>query len=217
MPASTRSRPSGYSARLLSHEKTHSPSGRFHPDPVHRREIRACDPHTNIDYLAAFGAPDNDRKMKESSWLCSQAFIESLRSYPDPFRKSPITMPGESIAFDGNTQSARRPHREHIETAMRRRLSIAPSDPDWRPDQLVQPWPFLIPEGEWRGVGSANNSASAGQISAGGFFSRSSRSPTGGGGLSSRASSARMRYGSESSTPLNSSRSPGWSSGLFSR
>ena len=38
-----------------------------------------ADMHTNIDYLAPNGAPDNDRKMKEASWLTGQAFIESLR------------------------------------------------------------------------------------------------------------------------------------------
>ena len=38
--------------------------------------------HVNIDYMAPNGAPDNDRKMKEASWLTGQAFIESLRYYP---------------------------------------------------------------------------------------------------------------------------------------
>jgi len=109
--------------------------------------------HTDIDYYAPHGGPDNDRKMKEASWLCSQAFIESLRVYPDPFDNRPIRLPGECIAFDGNTQSACRPHQEHVETAMRRRISIAPADADWLPEQLPQAWPYGIPEGEWRGVG----------------------------------------------------------------
>ena len=41
-----------------------------------------ADMHVNIDYMAPHGAPDNDRKMKEASWLTGQAFIESLRYYP---------------------------------------------------------------------------------------------------------------------------------------
>ena len=151
--ASSRSRVPAYVGRLSAHERTHSPSGRFHPDPLRRLEIRQADITANIDYYAPHGAPDNDRKSKESSWLCSQAFIESLRHYPDPFEKRPIRMPGEGVAFDGNTQSPGRPHQEHVETAMRRRLSIAPSDGEWMPDQLPKPWPFNIPEGTWRGVG----------------------------------------------------------------
>ena len=115
--------------------------------------MRAADMLSNIDYLAPHGGPDNDRKMKEASWLCSQAFIESLRNYPDPFRKSPIVMPGEVVAFDGNTQSARRPHTEHVETAMRRRLMIAPVDDEWMPEQCPIHWPDHLTEGKWRGVG----------------------------------------------------------------
>jgi hypothetical protein len=137
------------------HAQTHSPSGRYHPDPQRRREIRACDITANIDYYSPWGAPDNDRKMKEASWLCSQAFIESLRVYPDPKGpKSPISLPGEEIAFSGNTNSARRTCREHVETATRRRLGIAPADADWLPDQLPKEWPDRVPEGTWRAVGN---------------------------------------------------------------
>ena len=52
--------------------------------------------------MAPHGAPDNDRKMKEASWLTSQAFIESLRDYPDPAHARVIEMPGEAIAFTGS-------------------------------------------------------------------------------------------------------------------
>jgi len=153
--SSRRSRQSNYTARVSSHTQTHSPSGRFHPDATRRREIRQCDITANIDYYAPHGAPDNDRKMKEASWLTSQAFIESLRVYPDPGGpKSPIQLPGEEIAFSGNTNSSRRLHREHVETALRRRLSIAPADTDWLPDQLPKEWPDRIPEGVWRPVGN---------------------------------------------------------------
>ena len=60
----------------------------------------------DIDFYAPHGAPDNDRKMKEASWLCSQAFIESLRVYPDPVNRRPVALPGlqtwydRSFAFD---------------------------------------------------------------------------------------------------------------------
>ena len=153
-PASSRSRQSHYTPRVSMHNQTHSPSGRFHPDPVRKREIHGVDMLSNIDYYSPHGAPDNDRKMKEASWLCSQSFIESLRVYPDPRQQSPLVMPGEEIAFSGNTQSARRRHTEHLETALRRRFSIAPVDGTWMPDQLPVQWPYLKPEGEWKEVGS---------------------------------------------------------------
>ena len=35
---SNRSSRSGYTARLAAHDKTYSPSGRFHPDPIRRAE-----------------------------------------------------------------------------------------------------------------------------------------------------------------------------------
>ena len=62
--------------------RTSSPTGRYHPDPERRLDVRKADILANIDYLAPNGAPDNDRKAKESSWLVSQAFIEGLRYYP---------------------------------------------------------------------------------------------------------------------------------------
>ena len=182
-PGSSRSRVPAYVGRLSAHEKTHSPSGRFHPDPLRRLEIRSADISANIDYYAPHGAPDNDRKMKEASWLCSQAFIETLRVYPDPFESRPIRMPGETVAFDGNTQSARRPHQEHVETAMRRRLSIAPVDGDWMPDQVPVNWTDHIVEGTWRAVGPlVKTQQGAGSI--GRFFSGKSSARLGGGGSS---------------------------------
>ena len=61
--------------------------------------------HTNIDYLAPNGAPDNDRKMKEASWLTGQAFIESLRYYP----KGTTAMENHDCeaTYSGCTHSAR--------------------------------------------------------------------------------------------------------------
>ena len=198
--STSRSRPPTYTARLVAHEKTHSPSGRYHPDSVRRREIRSVDMHTDIDFFAAGGAPDNDRKMKEASWLCSQAFIESLRVYPDPFKLRPVTLPGESIAFSGNTQSARRPHTEHLETAMRRRLSIAPVDSEWLPEQLPQEWPTQIREGEWRSVGPLKPSTDPTDPTMGRLFrSRSAGALTPGRGGSARATGGTPRSGRSTS------------------
>ena len=61
-----------------------SPNGRGHPDPQRRREIRRYDVAANIDYHAPRGAPDNDRRMKEATYLPCQAYAESLRVYPEP-------------------------------------------------------------------------------------------------------------------------------------
>jgi len=194
--STSRSRPPAYSARLSAHEKTHSPSGRFHPDSIRRREIRSVDMHTDIDYYSPHGAPDNDGKMKEASWLCSQAFIESLRVYPNPKEQRPIALPGESISFSGNTQSARRPHTEHVETAMRRRLSIAPMDAGWQPEQLPQRWPFNVPEGEWRSVGPVRG------VDASAIMSKQMGRSRSAGALTGRST---MGY-TTAATPLDSAR-----------
>ena len=42
---------------------------------------RPCDHPLQVGD-SVYGAPDNDRKMKESSWISSQAWFESLRYYP---------------------------------------------------------------------------------------------------------------------------------------
>ena len=77
---------------------TGSPTGRFHPDASRRVELRGADPHTNIDYFACradkYGrvAPDNDRNMKEASFLASQAYIESLRfCAPPPYSREIVS------------------------------------------------------------------------------------------------------------------------------
>lgn len=92
----------------------------------------------NIDYLAPNGAPDNDRKMKEASWLTGQAFIESLRYYP----KGETALSGQDCeqTYSGCTHSARQVMTEHIETDLRTRLGIAPADTDWREDQVPREW-----------------------------------------------------------------------------
>merc|ERR1719424_2125264 len=52
--ASTRSQMSG----LPTSQRTSSPSGRMHPNPARRAELRKADMHYNIDYYGGFGAPD---------------------------------------------------------------------------------------------------------------------------------------------------------------
>lgn len=121
--------------------RTSSPTGRYHPDPERRLEIRKSDLHANIDYLAPHGAPDNDRKMKESSWLVSQAFIEGLRYYPSG--KTSIDSNDCESTYSGNTHSKKTYIVEQMESDLRARLDIAPPNPDWRDDQLPREW---VPE-----------------------------------------------------------------------
>jgi len=120
---------------------TSSPTGRYHPDPERRLEIRQADLHANIDYLAPNGAPDNDRKAKESSWLVSQAFIEGLRYYPNG--QTSLDSNDSEATYSGNTLSKKVYTVEHMETDLRSRLSIAPADSEWREDQCPREW---VPE-----------------------------------------------------------------------
>ena len=136
---------------------TASPTGRYAANAYERTMLRQFDPYSNIDYIAA-GAPDNDRSLKEASWLASQAFIESLRAYPytpSPSRaraKSPPKVlalsddagSGSTLfsryTFSGNTYSSKSPPLEHIETSVRRRCGIATQDAEWRMSQLPRVW-----------------------------------------------------------------------------
>ena len=91
-----------------------------------------------------YTAPDNDRKMKEASWISSQAWFESLRYYP---KGEEAVANGDSEAtFSGNTHGAKLPA-EHLENDVRNRVGIAAADPDWTPAQLLEPW---APEMETR-------------------------------------------------------------------
>ena len=76
----------------------------------------------NIDYLAPHGAPDNDRKAKESSWLVSQAFIEGLRYYPT----GQVALDGNDCeaTYSGNTHHKGSSVFEHMETDLRSRLVL---------------------------------------------------------------------------------------------
>lgn len=121
--------------------RTSSPTGRYHPDVDRRLDIRKADIHANIDFMAPNGAPDNDRKAKESSWLVSQAFIEGLRYYPS----GQVAIDGNDCeaTYSGNTHNKRSMVFEHMETDLRSRLDIAPADTEWRDDQLPREW---VPE-----------------------------------------------------------------------
>jgi len=121
--------------------RTSSPTGRYHPDVERRLDIRKTDLHANIDYLAPNGAPDNDRKAKESSWLVSQAFIEGLRYYPTG--QTAIDSNDCEATYSGNTHSKKSNVFEHMETDLRSRLDIAPADTEWRDDQCPREW---VPE-----------------------------------------------------------------------
>ena len=118
--------------------RTSSPTGRYHPNPDRRLDIRKADIHANIDYLAPNGAPDNDRKAKESSWLVSQAFIEGLRYYPQG--QQALDSNDCAATYSGNTHNRSNPALEHLETDLRSRLDIAPADVEWREDQLPREW-----------------------------------------------------------------------------
>ena len=84
-------------ARASTGRSTSSPTGRFHPDARARTALRKCDMLSNIDYYAPLGAPDNDRRMKEASFLQGQAFIESLRDYPRDDPRGPYSEEGEEL------------------------------------------------------------------------------------------------------------------------
>lgn len=107
-----------------------------HPQPASQTDL-----HANIDYLAPNGAPDNDRKAKESSWLVSQAFIEGLRYYPTG--QTAIDSNDCEATYSGNTHSKKSNVFEHMETDLRSRLDIAPADTEWRDDQCPREW---VPE-----------------------------------------------------------------------
>lgn len=131
--------------------RTTSPTGRAHPNAERRNDVRKADLHASINYYATtrvpdkfastgdpvYEAPDNDRNMKEASFLQSQAWFESLRHYP----KGKNAIDSEA-AYSGLTHGANVPS-EHLETDVRQRLGIAVADPVWLPTQLQEAW---VPE-----------------------------------------------------------------------
>ena len=105
------------------------------PLSCHRRaELRKADMFHNIDYYGGIGAPDNDRLVKEASWLSTQSWFESLRYYPKGEDAD-----DDEAAYSGLTHGMAAPT-EHLETDVRTRLGIAKADADWVPDQLQMQW-----------------------------------------------------------------------------
>ena len=125
------------SRSMMTTARSSSPTGRYHPDPTRRLELRKADMHTNIDYLAPNGAPDNDRKMKEASWISSQAWFESLRYYPKG--EEALENDDCEATYSGNTHGSNVPA-EHLENDVRNRCGLAAADPGWMPSQLPEPW-----------------------------------------------------------------------------
>ena len=111
----------------------------MHPNPQRRAELRKADMLYNIDYYGGHGAPDNDRLVKEASWLSSQSWFESLRYYPKGEDAD-----DDEAAYSGLTHGMSAPS-EHLETDVRTRLGIAKADADWDPSQLQMQW---LPESE---------------------------------------------------------------------
>lgn len=126
---------------------TNSPSGKFHPNPDRRFELRQSDMFSNINYFATsrvtnatsktgdavYGAPDNDRKMKEASWISSQAWFESLRYYPQG--EEAAKNDDCPVTFSGNT------HGEHTPSTPRTAPTAArpnrcPPQPPPRPPRV---------------------------------------------------------------------------------
>ena len=88
---------------------------------------------------SGFGAPDNDRLVKEASWLSTQAWFESLRYYPRGEDAD-----DDEVTYSGCTHGMSAPS-EHLETDVRTRLGIAKADSDWGAEQLQMQW---LPESE---------------------------------------------------------------------
>ena len=113
-----------------------------HPPPFVRRNInyfattRISNRVSNTGD-AVYGAPDNDRRMKESSWISSQAWFESLRYYPKG--QEAVVNDDCEATYSGNTHGSKVPA-EHLENDVRNRVGIAAADPGWMPSQLPEPW-----------------------------------------------------------------------------
>jgi len=142
----------------LPNRVTGSPSGKMHANLERRNDLRNADMFSNINYFATarqpfvaqtsgdavYSAPDNDRRMKEASWISSQAWFESLRYYPKG--EEAVKNDDCEATFNGNTHGSTVPS-EHLENDVRNRVGLAPADPAWMPHQLQEQW---APEMEHR-------------------------------------------------------------------
>ena len=120
-----------------------SPSRRTHPDSERRKDIRECDMISNIDWVTAKpGAFQNDCTVKESGWVPSQAWFESLRYYPT---EEAALLNGENVAtFSGNTHTPDQDV-DHLETSVRARLGIANAETEWKHGQIPNQWAPALP------------------------------------------------------------------------
>jgi hypothetical protein len=147
--------------------QTDSPSGRFHPNPARRADLRCADWYCDVSFFAssrerlsrshadgtsltqafrggASMGPNADDLERHSarlphtqSWIANQAWLESLRYYPDPATSS-CEQSELTGSFTGNTHGAKT--EPHLEAGVRTRAGLALPDPQWRPEQLQYRW-----------------------------------------------------------------------------
>ena len=108
------------------------------PNPI--ADLHSGALFANITFHALEG--DNWRQAKESSWIVQQAFHDSLRCYP---HGQSMAQDGGKSKFDprytsGNTPSANRVVKEHLDTEVRARLGIKQAPDEWAPDQCQYRW-----------------------------------------------------------------------------
>jgi len=136
-PTTTRSMVSTFS-RSSQHYST-SPSGRGHSDPKRRAELHQNTPLFNYSFNAPKGAPEK-LKEKESSWLTSQAFFDSLRHYPGGAMETCHQPPCNDPRFSGNTHASRWEPGEHLDTGTRARVGMNAARDGWESAQLHRVW-----------------------------------------------------------------------------
>ena len=147
--------------------QTDSPSGRLHPNPARRADLRCADWYCDVSFFAssrerlsrshadgtsltqafrsgASMGPNADDLERHSarlphtqSWIANQAWLESLRYYPDPATSS-CEQSELTGSFTGNTHGAKT--EPHVEAGVRTRAGLALPDPQWRPEQLQYRW-----------------------------------------------------------------------------
>ena len=109
-----------------------------------RKDMRSADMISNIDFVSARqGQRESICKVKESSWVPSQAWFEQLRYYPT--REQELRHGDSRITYSGNTHG--RNTGEHMEFDVRTRLGIGDADREWTGDQLQHSW--LPKEAPW--------------------------------------------------------------------
>ena len=148
--------------------KTGSPSGRLHPDAQRRAELRQADPWSDVSFYAssrqrlasasglnnslnsnfrrgAAAGPNTDdvdqfaaRLPPTQAWIPTQAWLESLRYYPENTKASARNEEDLTGSFNGKTHGPKTPY--HLETGVRTRVGLAAPDPEWQPWQVQHTW-----------------------------------------------------------------------------